>query len=330
MSEKKAKDVAKEKIQEVTSLKSLLKEYPVIGLANLENLPSPQLQKMRSQLKGKATIKMSKKRLIKIAIDNTDKKDLGILKEKLRGMPALIFTKDDPFRLFKTLAKSKSSALIKPGQKAPKDILIPAGPTNFAPGPIISELGSIGLKTAIEGGKISIKDEKVVAKEGEIVNEKISGVLAKLGIEPMEIGINLVCVYENGLVYDKEVLSIDEADCIKNIKTAHIEGINLAVKIGYTTEETIKILLLKADKEANVILNKPSFSTFNKPGHSKKNVKLSNTINLDNPKEENHNLSAQKLIDNAEGETKEEKEQREIKEVEELTKKIMDVKIKNK
>jgi len=73
--------------------------------------------------------------------------------------------------------------------------------------------------------------------------------LAKFGIQPMEIGLNIVAVYQNGDVFDSEVLSIDEAEYLNRIQTAAGEALNLAVYIAYPTEDTIKILLQKAERE---------------------------------------------------------------------------------
>jgi len=68
-------------------------------------------------------------------------------------MPALLFTKENPFKLYNKLQKSKSSAPAKAGQTAPSEIVVPKGPTPFAPGPIIGELGALGIKTAVENIK---------------------------------------------------------------------------------------------------------------------------------------------------------------------------------
>lgn len=151
--EKKHKaHVADNKKKEVKELAKLLKEYPIIGIVDLENLPSAQFQKIRKQLSNMMLARMSKLRLIRIAFEQAKNDIPGIeeLSKKIQGMPAVVFTKDNPFRLAKSINKSKSSVPIKAGQKAPFDLIIPAGPTPFAPGPILSELGAAGIKAGIE------------------------------------------------------------------------------------------------------------------------------------------------------------------------------------
>ena len=49
------------------------KDYPIVGAVNMENLPTKQLQTMRETLRGKVVIKMAKRRLLKIAIDEAKK-----------------------------------------------------------------------------------------------------------------------------------------------------------------------------------------------------------------------------------------------------------------
>ena len=56
------------KKQEVESLKNLILEYPVLGIVDSTNLPSMQLQKIRFKLKPDVLIKMTRSRLLKLAI----------------------------------------------------------------------------------------------------------------------------------------------------------------------------------------------------------------------------------------------------------------------
>ncbi|MEM4268285.1 MAG: 50S ribosomal protein L10 [Candidatus Woesearchaeota archaeon] len=240
------------KRESVEQFVSLLKEYPIIGAVNLENLPAKQLQAMRSQLRGKVIILGGKRRLMNIAIEQVKGIKPGIdgLKKHMIGMPALLFTKENPFTLYKTLEKNKSTAPAKAGQTAPKDIIVQKGPTSFAPGPIIGELGQLKIKAGIEGGKVAIKEDAVVVKQGEKVSSKAATILARLGIEPMEIGLDLVAVYEKGTIYTKDILAVDEKEYLIKVKHASQETINLAMRIGYATKETIKLLVSKASKEA--------------------------------------------------------------------------------
>jgi len=247
--------VSQKKKDTLKKLVDLLSKNDIIGIVNLEELPTPQLQNMKKQLRGTFDLFITKKTIIKLALEQIkDKKpDLKKLEEHMKGMPALLFTKENPFLLFKTLKKNKSPAAAKPGQTAPRDLMVSAGPTPFTPGPIISELGALGLKAGVEGGKVVIKQDKIVCKEGEKISEPIANLLQKLGVEPMEIGLNLTCVYEKGIIYPKNVLDIDEKEFMNKLTQASQWATNLAVEVAYPTKEIIELLLQKAFKDSKAV-----------------------------------------------------------------------------
>ena len=250
------------KTKEVEDLKKLFKEYPVVGVVNLENLPTLQFQRIKMKLKDQIHFKMAKKRLMKLAIESlSDMKNLDQIKSKLVGVPALIFTKEDPFMLAKLLNKNRSNAAAKPGQIAPEDLMVPAGPTSFPAGPMIGELGQLGIKSEVKEGKISVKEEKVIVKEGEEISPNVADLLSKLGVEPMKIGLNLSITYQAGEILTKDVLFIDEEAYMNNLRAAASQAFNVALKIGYVTSETIPHLVRKAAREATVLAEKANILT---------------------------------------------------------------------
>jgi len=256
--------VSEKKKKELTLIKGLIEQYPVVGIVDMTNLPSVQLQKLRSGLRENLLLRLTKKRLIKLALEQVKekKKNIAKLEDALTNcMPALIFTKESPFKLSKILNQNKSSAPAKAGQIAPKDLIIPAGPTKFTPGPVIGELGQFGIKTSVEGGKIAIKEDFLLVKEGEVISDKAAEMLLKLGIEPMEIGLNLVSLHEKDVVYDKDILTVDESKYINDIKIASNEAFALAVNCGYLTKETIPLIIKKAYSSTKALAKKIDFST---------------------------------------------------------------------
>ncbi len=247
--------VAQYKKEVVSRLAKLIQEYPIVGAVNMENLPAPQLQVMRSKLRGSVEMVMTKRRLIKIAIEQVKGKKPGIekLEQYLYGMPALLFTKGNPFSLSRTLRQNKSPAPAKGGQTAPRDIIIPAGPTPFAPGPVIGEFGAIGIKAGVEGGKVAVKADTVVAKAGEKIKPKVAEILTRLGIQPMEVGLDLVAAYENGIIYTSDLLSIDEKEYLGRLRNAGRWSFNLAMFAAYPTKMTIKHLIGRAANDSRAL-----------------------------------------------------------------------------
>ncbi len=246
---------AVQKKNAVVTLTKLFNTYSAVAVVNLEGLPSAQFQRLRSSLGSELQVIMAKKSVIKLAVAAVKgkHKDIEQLTSSLVGMPALIFTNQNPFKLANLLNKSKSKAPAKPGQTAPYDIVIPAGPTSFTPGPIISELASVGIKAGVEGGKIAVKVASTVVREGEKIKPKVAEVLAKFNIQPMEIGLNLVSAYEKGIMYDRKVLSVSPETYIKELTLAAMESRAVALHIGFPAAETILLLITKSAREARHI-----------------------------------------------------------------------------
>ncbi len=250
------------KKEEVKDVIRLINKHPIFGLVDMENLPALQLQRMRIKLKDILELKMTRKRLIRIALQQLkDKPNIDKVIEAMRGMPALIFTKENPFKLYKLLASNKSKAMAKPGQTAPADIIIPAGPTQFTPGPIISELAQSGIKTKVEEGKLSVISDVVLVKEGAKITPKQADMLSRFGIEPMEVGLNIVLVYENGTIYPRSVLSIDEQAYLNNIINASMESMALSISLGYVTPENITLMVQKAYRETKALAESANILT---------------------------------------------------------------------
>jgi large subunit ribosomal protein L10 len=250
MMSEKTQRAAPWKQERVGSLKQLLRQYPIVGALNLEGMPASALQQMRAKLRGRGEIFMAKKRLLHIAL--LDAK-LESLKPHLKGMPALLLTKDNPFALFRMIKKSRAPAAAKPGQVAPRDLIVPAGPTPFAPGPVISELAKLGIKAGVEGGKVAVKQDATVCREGQVISPDVAGLLARLGMTPMEVGLDLVAVYEKGTIYPKSVLDIDEVKFAADLGMAVQWAFNLAVEAAYPTADTTIPIIQRAFREARAL-----------------------------------------------------------------------------
>ena len=111
-------------------------------------------------------------------------------------------------------------------------------------------MGAVGIKAGINAGKVEIKMDATVLKEGQVFTDKLASILSRLAIHPMEIGLNLTGAYEDGLIYDKKVLAVDEKAYIENITLAATWALNLSVEAGITNKDNIEILVGKAATEA--------------------------------------------------------------------------------
>lgn len=233
-------------------IRALSKKYSIVGVVDVTGLPAPQFQKIRGSIKKTAEVLIVKKNLIELVLKELEGKFSGIsqLSEKCNGVVGLIFTNDNPFTLFKFVQKNKSTAPAKAGQIAPADIVVPAGPTSFSPGPIIGELGAFKIKAGINAGKVEIKEDSVVAKEGDEISEGLAGILTRLGIEPMEVGLNIKAIYEAGTLYSRSVLDVDEDAILADLKSAASDCFKLSIGLDYYTSENISYFLGEGGRDS--------------------------------------------------------------------------------
>jgi large subunit ribosomal protein L10 len=237
------------KRREVESIKEDSGTYALVGLVDMYGIPAAQLQQIRRNLKGRATIRMTRNTLIRNAFSEIGG-SIGDLSKHISGHSALIFTNDNPFRLFKQLEKTKTKMAAKPGERAPEDIIVEKGPTSFKPGPIVGELQQAGIPAAIEAGKVKIRETRTVVRKGESISPKLADVLAKLDVKPMDIGLILQAAYFEGTVYEPSVLAIDEDLIYRQISLASLEAFNLSVNAAIPTPETAVPIIARAFREA--------------------------------------------------------------------------------
>ncbi len=237
------------KKQEVSEIIEKIKKSRVIGIVGMREIPASDLQQMRAEIRGSAEIRMVRNNIARRAIDSGSE-DLKPLADYLEDQSALVFSNDNPFKLFKMLEKSKRPMPIKAGARAPREIAIEAGETSFSPGPMVGKLQAAGIPAAIKGGKVVINQRTVLAKEGEVVSPKIADILKVLEIFPKNIGLDLKAVYEGGLIFQAKDLSVDVDAVLANIGATSAKAFSFAVEIGYPTTETIGAILQKAQTKA--------------------------------------------------------------------------------
>lgn len=249
MTQKTVANIPEKKIKAVKELTDLAEEKNTILVADISSIPGSQFQQISKKLRGQAVVKVPKKNLFKRALSNVKKEGIVELEDKYEGATALLFSDVGSFDLAGLLLKIRSPAKAKAGQISPRDIEVPDGPTDLVPGPAISELGALGIQIQIQGGKIHIKEPKVITKEGEEISEGAASILAKLGIQPFTIGFTPVSVFDTseGKVYSE--ISIDEEKAIEDLSDSYSRALAFAVSIGYNSKETVPLRIMKAAQE---------------------------------------------------------------------------------
>jgi large subunit ribosomal protein L10 len=245
------RQILQEKAKAVEEIGSLIRKHKVIALANLQKVRAAQLQVLRKKLKADAYVRVIKNTLIRRAVTQIkDRPNLEKLEEHLAGSTIFLFTDLNPFRLVLLLEKSKFKTTAKSGDVAAFDVIVPAGNTGQPPGPVISQLGAVGLKTRIESGSVWVNKDTLVVKKGEVISERLAAVLSKLGIKPVEAGLVLKAVYDDGVLLAEDQLRLDLGKTRTDVREAYKAALYLSIDSAYPMTENIKLLLQKAHHEA--------------------------------------------------------------------------------
>ena len=241
----------KEKIEEVEEITKILRQYKVVGIASLQKVRASQLQEFKKKLAADVYMRVIKNTLMKRAIENckNEKHGLEKLEKYLTGSNVFLFTNLNPFKLALLLEKGKVRLTAKAGDIASFDVVVPAGNTGQPPGPIISQLNAVGLPTRIEAGSVWITKDTLVVRKGEVISERLASVLSKLGIKPVEAGLIIKAVYDEGLIIEGEQLKIDLEETKKQFESAHAEAFKLSIGVAYPTKENIQVLIQIAHQE---------------------------------------------------------------------------------
>jgi large subunit ribosomal protein L10 len=245
-----SQQVLQQKSNEVEEIVDVLKDCKSIGIASLQKVRASQLQELKKSMAGRVTFKVLKNTLVKLALEDMKKDELKPLEEYLQGPNVFLFTDLNPFKLALLLEKGKVKTTAKAGDIAAMDVVIPSSNTGQPPGPVISQLNAVGLPTRIENGSVWISKDTLVVRRGEVINDRLAGVLSKLGIKAVELGISMRAVYDNGLIITGDKLVVDVAATKKSVEQSNAEAFALALGISYPCKETIKPLLQTAHQKA--------------------------------------------------------------------------------
>jgi large subunit ribosomal protein L10 len=245
-----SQQVLEEKSTEVEAIKDIFKEYKSVGIASLKKVRASQLQELKKTMKGQVYLRVLKNTLIKIAIEEMNQAELKKLEEYLEGSNVFLFTDLNPFKLALMLEKGKVKTFAKAGDTAAEDIVVPSSNTGQPPGPVISQLNAVGLPTRIENGSVWVSKDTLVVRRGEPINDRLAGVLSKLGIKSVELGISMRAVFDNGIMINGDQLKVDVPATKRSVESSNQEAFALALSIGYASKDTIKPLLQQAHQKA--------------------------------------------------------------------------------
>lgn len=242
-----------EKIQRVDQVRATLVREPITALVGVRGVPASALQSMRRELRERGhPIFVAPNSTIRHAIERAaeERPALRPLLDHIEDQTAVLAAQGNPFSLYQEMARTRSPTPARGGEIAPKDIEVPAGTTSFKPGPIVGELQHAGFPAAIEKGKVVLKKDVTIVKAGQPISREVAGLLTRMDIFPLEVGISLRAVVDGTTFYAPDVLAVDLDARRNEILRAYRRALGLALEIAYPTAETIPLLIAKAHRGA--------------------------------------------------------------------------------
>jgi large subunit ribosomal protein L10 len=275
-------DVRPEKVARVEELTRTVLAKPVTALVGVRGVPASALQSMRRELRRRGhPIVVATNSTLRHALTSAAKErpSLAPLLERVEDQTALLSADGNPFAIYDEFSRTRSPTPARGGEVAPNDIVVPAGTTSFKPGPIVGELQHAGFPAAIEKGKVVLKKDTTIVRAGGTLSSEVAGLLTRLDIRPLEVGLAVRGLVDGATFYPPEVLAVDleaqrgefgraarralalavELAFVTSsslpllIQRAHRRALALAVAAGYPTPETIEPLFVQAMKEAAAV-----------------------------------------------------------------------------
>ena len=275
-------EVRPEKVERVRALTTSVLAQPVTALVGVRGVPAAALQSMRRELRRKGhPIVVATNSSLRHALSEAAERRPALrpLLERLDDQTALLTAEGNPFAIFDEFARTRSPTPARGGELAPQDIVVPAGATSFKPGPIVGELQHAGFPAAIEKGKVVLKKETTIVRAGQTISREVAGLLTRMDIRPLEVGLAVRGLVDGDTFYPPEVLAVDldaqrgqfsravrlalglaveigyltPASLPRLVQRAHRRALGLALAAGFATPETIEPLFAKAMREAAAV-----------------------------------------------------------------------------
>jgi large subunit ribosomal protein L10 len=256
--------VRPEKLAEVQGLADTIRGHRTTAVVAIRGVPASALQKMRRSLREKGhpilvAPNSSLRHAIELAVP--DRPALQPLLDHVVDQTAILSAEGNPFSLYQELARTRSPTPARGGELAPHDIVVPAQTTSFKPGPIVGELQHAGFPAAIEKGKVVLKKDATVVKAGLPISREVAGLLTRLDIFPLEVGLELRAAVDGDTFYAPSVLAVDLDAKRAELARAHMRALALALEIGYATPATVPLLVTRAHRRALAVAIAAGYTT---------------------------------------------------------------------
>lgn len=198
------------KVDYIKRMKELLDTYKKVFVVNATHVGSKQFQDIRLALRGSGVVLMGKNTVMRKVINSLGPDSpFANLLPLIVGNIGLVFVKDDMGACRDTIGDFVVPAPARAGVVANADVIVPKGPTGCDPTQT-SYFQTMDINTKISRGQIEIQSDVHLITKGDRVTAGQADLLQKLSICPFTYGLAITKVFDNGSLYDVEVLAIDD------------------------------------------------------------------------------------------------------------------------
>jgi len=237
---------------------------PNAVLVCVDYVASKQMQDIRIELRGKATVLMGKNTMIRKALqighERHPEAGMDRLRAAVNGNIGFIFANNcslDEIR--EVLNKHTRQSAAKSGQVSVVDWFIPFGPTGMDPSQT-SFFQALNIGTKIVKGQIELVSDFKILTLGEKVSASGAVLLGKLGIKPFEYKIEVQQVYQDGSVFSASVLDITDSALIQKFLGGIANMAAFSREVGVPTEAGLPHMFGNAFKNVAALIADAEFT----------------------------------------------------------------------
>lgn len=165
----------------------------------------------------------------------------------LKGNTGLIFTNGDLSDIKKVIDTEAREAPAKVGALAPDDVWIKAGSTGLDPKQT-SFFQTLQIQTKIVKTQIEIVTDKKIISAGQKIEATHAALLEKLKIRPFHYKMGVKKVYEDGQIFNADVLDITPESILAKFKVSIANMASISLASGYVTKPAVPHILANAFK----------------------------------------------------------------------------------
>lgn len=257
-----ARESIKIKSERSRELMSLIEKYRTIAVVDASRLKTPLINQVRDLFRGEVTLKYVKNSTLMFSAKMSNNQRLiEFVEKQAHGTILLALSNKDPYKIQQDFIKNYVELPAKAGDVIESDIVVNAGNTGLSPGPVISELNSVGIPTRIESGSVWITKDTVVAKSGSKISPNLASVLSKLNIRPIKTYLRIRAAHVDGVSIPGELLQTSMEEITHQLLDAFKVSSSISFALKYITPESATTVLLDASLAALALAYATAFPT---------------------------------------------------------------------